>query len=265
MFTDQVRAVNIGAVRCFVRRASRPSLWAASLLSIFVAGGPARGDGLVAGAVQVVDESRVRGTLTATSLGDGVSDGEFEVESVVVEVPMPSGDRYVGRLSTVWDPQTSLFWWNFRGEGPITPDQPLAELESRVAFYVSASEILGVEIDGPPPSLWCLRSSASASSLEKATALALETLATSGAALQGGTAQWRRGTSFSSVLPRDFYYLPYHPAPRTEVSVAGISRRGAGWDVTLAGREGRRAVVTLDALLGVTGATLVPESLGDSR
>lgn len=207
--------------------------------------------------VRVDAESVQRRTIAATSVPQKAAPAALEAESLLVEVPLPSGKRYPGELTLVREPRSGLFWWHFRGADASTPADRLGDVAARFAFYVSDDELVGIETAAPPPSLWCLRSTARTASLDDGRRIVLRTLARNAAALEKGTARWQRSVSLWKALPHDFYYQPLHAAPRLELAVRSIARADGGWEVGLEGREGQRARVVLDDLFNLVEAEVL--------
>lgn len=185
---------------------------------------------------------------------------ELQVESAVAVVKLPSGERQPVYLISAYEPDSRLFWWTFQQAWPGGPADRLANLPRGLELFVSDREIIGVQMTELPAALWILRSSARARSHEAGREDVLAKLAGFVAAVERRGQSRLREVDLVSVLPSDFYFQPNHSMPPLELSVRSFERDGAGWLVTLEGREGRVAEVRLDALFNLRGAReLKPE------
>lgn len=198
-----------------------------------------------------------RGTIKARSTAQDGFAPILRVESARVELTLPSGTPYAAHLTTVFDDRTGRFWWTFQGSGRSDPDDRIAHIHDRVALYVSDQEIVGAQLDTPPPSIWISRSTATAASVEKAREIALHSLGQMLAQIEDGTARFERQASLWNALPTDFIFDPNSTWLTMNASIIGIDRLRRGWQVTLESHDGQRAEVMLDELFNLVRAKVL--------
>lgn len=181
----------------------------------------------------------------------------LDAKSQVMGLHADPGQSVDLRVTSLYEPESGLFWWTVRGLAAHEPEDPIEDFRRRQSLWIDEHGILAIEKSAPPPSLCFVHSEATVTSRGEGELLMRRDLVRRFGTIQQGRHPWLIQVSLWNRLDTELYYDPYHANPRFELEVVAVQRHDSGWGIEVSGRQDRRAFIELDRQLGFVHAELL--------